>query len=163
MTNRKGGTIDYRSNFPNKKPTGDGDYEISYYGDENFLKSSAFENEKNILQSRICDLEWRNKLLIGAMTVLMILSFAALVFCVILYLNIAKYQERLSELQRSQNVEEFVSDITLALVGGDGRTYGNLFVDGSPVCDDPGWDNNAATVACKMLGFKRVTFQILYA
>ena len=82
MTFRKGVKIENRSNLPYKKTTGDYD-EINYYGDEN-LKSSAFEKEINSRQSRIYNLERRNKLLIGSMTVLMILSFATLAICVIL-------------------------------------------------------------------------------
>ena len=187
MTNRKGGTIDYRSNFPNKKPTGDGDYDINYYGEENFLKSSAFENEKNILQSRICDLEWRNKLLIGSMTVFMILSFATLAFCVILYLNIiVKYQERLSELQSSQDgirariedeLHNRLSDeesnrlvmsksmqtaveTGVVLKGGDWHSFGNVYVNGKPVCDD-GWNStsNQPAVVCRSLGFRTVNIK----
>ena len=174
MTPRKGETIDYRGHY--LKPKGKGseeDYELNYYGDETFLKSCAFENEKDILQSRISELEWRFKLLVVSGIVLMIISIAAIAFSIVHHLKIEQNIQHLSELQRSQNrmevrisdelhqslsVEEFVSEITL--VGGDGRTYGNLFVYGSPVCDDL-WNNNSATVACRMLGFKKVTVQIL--
>ena len=36
----------------------------------------------------------------------------------------------------------------IALVGGTNATNGNVFISGSPVCDD-GWDLNAANVACR--------------
>ena len=40
---------------------------------------------------------------------------------------------------------------TPELRGGSSSNAGNLFINGAPVCDD-GWDNNDATVACRMLG-----------
>merc|ERR1719320_1058902 len=38
----------------------------------------------------------------------------------------------------------------ISLTGGEGRTEGNLLLYGSPVCDQ-GWNDQAATVACRML------------
>ena len=40
---------------------------------------------------------------------------------------------------------------TVELQGGSFPSEGNVFVNGKPVCDDL-WDNNDATVACRMLG-----------
>ena len=50
MTTRKGGTKDYQD-----------DYDRRYYGDDNFLKTSSYEKEKNVTELRIGELEWRNK------------------------------------------------------------------------------------------------------
>jgi len=45
---------------------------------------------------------------------------------------------------------------TPELRGGSSSNEGNLFINGAPVCDD-GWDNNDATVACRMLGYSSGT------
>ena len=49
-------------------------------------------------------------------------------------------------------------DGDVSLVGGNGNNTGNVYVTNKegyhgPVCDDQGWNNNAATVVCKELGF----------
>ena len=171
MTTRKGRTLDYRNNF---KANGKGSEEydvVQYYGDETFLKIDAFENQKNILQAKISSLEWRNQALVISGIVIFIFSLGLLTFSVIQQLKIQETVALLTSLQKSQNgfevrldaepeaslsVEEFVSEISL--LGGDGKTYGNLFLYGNPVCDDPPWNDAAATVACKMLGFNNVKF-----
>ena len=40
----------------------------------------------------------------------------------------------------------------VTLEGGSSSNEGNLFINGQPVCDDS-WDNNDASVACRMLGY----------
>ena len=47
--------------------------------------------------------------------------------------------------------------VLVTLVGGDGSSYGNVFMTNSagfygPVCDD-GWTQQDAAVACRSLGF----------
>ena len=169
MTTRKGRTLDNRNNF---KANGKGSEEydvVQYYGDETFLKIDAFENQKNILQARISSLEWRNKALVISGIVIFIFSLGLLTFSVIQQLKIQETVALLTSLKKTQigfevrldaepetslSVEEFVSEISL--LGGDGKTYGNLFLYGNPVCDDSPWNDAAATVACKMLGFHKV-------
>ena len=169
MTTKKGRTLDYRNN---QKVNGKGSEEydlVQYYGDETFLKIDTFENQRNILQARISGLEWRNKAFLISGIVLAIFSLGLLILSIIQQLKIQETVALVTSLQRLQygievrldsepkgkgpTVEEFVSEISL--LGGDGKTYGNLFVYGNPVCDD-GWNSNAATVACKMLGFDKV-------
>ena len=60
MTTRKrGGIRDYKSN---REAKGNEEYDYNtYYGDENYLRISLFENEKQQLESRISNLESRNK------------------------------------------------------------------------------------------------------
>ena len=41
----------------------------------------------------------------------------------------------------------------VCLIGGTSR-YGNVYVKGKPVCDDD-WNNDAANVVCKNLGYNR--------
>ena len=41
--------------------------------------------------------------------------------------------------------------LKIKLRGGSNRREGNVFVNGKPVCDDL-WDQDDATVACRMLG-----------
>eukprot|EP00397_Hematodinium_sp_SG-2012_P038167 GEMP01041482.1.p1 GENE.GEMP01041482.1~~GEMP01041482.1.p1 ORF type:complete len:235 (+),score=25.39 GEMP01041482.1:50-706(+) len=44
--------------------------------------------------------------------------------------------------------------VGLSLIGGNSKSEGNVHVDGLPVCDD-GWNDHAALVVCKMLGYTR--------
>ena len=41
---------------------------------------------------------------------------------------------------------------SIELQGGSSSNEGNLFVNNRPICDDH-WDDNDATVACRMLGY----------
>ena len=43
-------------------------------------------------------------------------------------------------------------DAKIELKGGSSPMEGNVFVNGKPVCDDL-WDDDDATVACRMLGY----------
>ena len=108
MTTRKGGAKDYKSQ---KAISQDQDYEINYYGDDNFLKTSAYQKEKNVLESRISELEWRNSSLEWknrALTVLMtifllILLIGTVTTSILHEINIEQSLEHISELQRIQN------------------------------------------------------------
>ena len=40
---------------------------------------------------------------------------------------------------------------TIELRGGSVINEGNIYLNGQPICDDY-WENNDATVACRMLG-----------
>ena len=42
--------------------------------------------------------------------------------------------------------------VSAGLVGGPTAHEGNVLINGRPVCDDY-WDNNDATVVCRMLGY----------
>ena len=44
-----------------------------------------------------------------------------------------------------------------AIVGGDGKTKGNLYFAQYPICDDE-WNDISANVACRMMGFQHVCF-----
>merc|ERR1712179_301780 len=45
------------------------------------------------------------------------------------------------------------TDRGIRLCGGNHKSYGNVFYNGQPVCDDE-WDDNDAKVACKMMGYQ---------
>ena len=108
MTTRKGGPKDYKSQ---KAISQEQDYEINYYGDDNFLKSSAYQKEKNVLESRISELEWRNsslewknRTLAFLMTIfLLILLIGTVTISILHEMNIERSLEQISELQRVQN------------------------------------------------------------
>ena len=65
MPSRKDFTIDYKTN-----KRGSRDYDVRYYGEEDFLKTSAFEEERKFLHRRISDLNCRNTFLIVTVAVL---------------------------------------------------------------------------------------------
>ena len=98
MPSRKEGTIDYKRN-----KRGSRDYDVRYYGDEDFLKTSAFEEEKKVLYRRISDLKCRNTFLIISLTVLLIVSFVALTLSVINQVNDTKHQMQIESLREKQN------------------------------------------------------------
>ena len=108
MTTRKGGTKDYKNH---KAMSQDQDYEVNYYGDDNFLKTSEFEKEKNILESRISELElrnksveWKNRTLSVLMTIFLLILFIATLTIAFLHeMNIKQSLEQISELQRVQS------------------------------------------------------------
>lgn len=166
MTTRKDRTLDNRRNL---KANGKGseEYEVNYYGDETFLKIDAFQNEKNNLEARISGLEWRNKALIISVVVLLIFSLVIFALCLStihkqkmnsadsgsvednLNMRLGILETGLGDLEKRKT-----SDITLK--GGDFWSYGNVFINGGPVCDDH-WTSNEAMVVCKSLGFRMVT------
>ena len=182
MTTRKGRTLDYRNN---QKVNGKGSEEydmVQYYGDETFLKIDAFENQRNILQARISGLEWRNKVLVISVIVLLILFVGSFAFSIFHQLNIGKCLDKLSELEEDQNriltkVEALSNyqdeeptrltalakslqksaDTKIILKGGDWYSKGNVFWNGKPVCDD-GWNSTSKQqeVVCRSLGFETV-------
>jgi len=45
------------------------------------------------------------------------------------------------------------TDRGIRLCGGNHKSYGNVFYNGQPVCDDQ-WDDNDAKVVCNMMGFQ---------
>lgn len=174
MTTRKDRTLDHRYNL---KGNGKGseEYDVNYYGDENFLKIDAFENDKNKLQAKISELEWRNKALIifGVIQILFLFATIACTigFSIVMHQNIENIQQNVENIQVRFEDElslqnSFESDFeklekrvkaNLVLRGGDSWSYGNVFINGGPVCDDD-WavNNNNAKVVCTSLGFRQV-------
>ncbi len=159
----------------NLRANGNGseEYEVNYYGDETFLKIDVFENEKNTLQAKISGLERRIKVLVISVIVLLIFSLGIFTLFIIHQLKMdSGSTEFKDELHTIHNVEENLgqrlgilenglgdlekrktSDITLK--GGDLWSYGNVYINGGPVCDDH-WASNEAMVVCKSLGFRLV-------
>ena len=94
MPTRKGGTTDYKSHQKSKGNVSH-DYDINYYGDDDFLKISSYENEKNFVEARISELERRNnalerrnKALVVSVIILLILSFGTLLITFLHKVNI---------------------------------------------------------------------------
>ena len=87
------------------------EYEVNYYGEETFLPpTSVYENEKNIFESRISELEWKNKVLVIISSILLILSIGTLTISIIDQLNIVDHtvdlkqsSKQISEIQIVQN------------------------------------------------------------
>ena len=91
MPTRKGGTTDYKTHHKAKgNIPQDYDNNIHYYGDDNFLKISSYEKEKNFIEARIGELERRNnalerrnKALVASVLIFSILSFGTLIFAIL--------------------------------------------------------------------------------
>ena len=105
MTARREGNIDNkRYNETNENMY----YDVNYYGDDSFLKTSSYEKEKNAFESRISELEWRNKalegkiktLIVSVIVFLLILFIGTLIIVILHELNIEQNYEKISELQR---------------------------------------------------------------
>ena len=77
MPSRKGETINHKTNRP-----GSQDYEAQYYGDDDTLKISAFEEEKKLLNIRISDLKCQNTCLLVIVIVILFLSIVLMTFCI---------------------------------------------------------------------------------
>ena len=109
MTTRKGGTKNYKSNHQANGNTSE-DYDVHYYGDDNFLKTDAYEKEKNIFESRINELEWKNQALgwknkvltISVIAFLLSLFIGILTISIIYELKLEQTREQLSDLQKEQ-------------------------------------------------------------
>ena len=87
------------------------DYDANcYYGDDNFLKTSSFETEKNKIESRLNRLEsrnkaleWKNKVLTVSMTVFIVILLVGTVTMLILHeLNI---EQNYNLIQKEQRVK----------------------------------------------------------
>ena len=112
MTTRKGRTKNYNNNHQANRNTSQ-DSEVHYYGDDNFLKTSAYESEKNIFESRIDELEWKNQALkwkikvltvtVSVIVFLLILFIGILTISIIYELKIEQTREQLSDLQKENN------------------------------------------------------------
>ena len=110
MTTRKGRTKNYNNNHQANRNTSQ-DSDVHYYGDDNFLKTSAYEEEKNIFESRIDELEWRNQALklkikvftVSVLVFLLILFIGILTISIIYELKLEQTREQLSDLQKANN------------------------------------------------------------
>ena len=109
MTTRKrGGARDHKSN---REAKGNEEYDYNtYYGDENYLRISLFENEKQQLESRISILESRNKAveckntaLIVSIIVLLIVTLTIMTILIIHQLNFGQLNTEIIDLK---NVEQ---------------------------------------------------------
>lgn len=98
MPSRKDFTIDYKTN-----KRGSRDYDVRYYGEEDFLKTSAFEEEKKFLHTRINDLNCRNTFLIVTVAVLVFLSIALLTLTIVNQVNITTHQKKITSISRELN------------------------------------------------------------
>lgn len=172
MPTRKGQTKDNRYN-PKANGKGQEEYEVNYYGDETFLKIDVFENEKNIIEAKIGGLKWRNKVLVISVIVLSIFALGNFTLSIIHQLKMdfgsTEFEDELHTIhnveenlgQRLGRLENGLGDLekrktsNITLKGGDLWSYGNVYINGGPVCDDH-WTSNEAMVVCKSLGFRLV-------
>ena len=106
MPSRKEFTIDYKTNI-----RGSRDYDLRYYGDEDFLKTSTFEEEKKFLHRRISDLNCRNTFLIVTVTVLLFLSIVLMTLSIVNQVNITKHQKKIMSISRKLNSSIIRSDV----------------------------------------------------
>ena len=112
MPTRKGRTKNYNNNHQANRNTSQ-DSDVHYYGDDNFLKTSAYEEEKNIFESRIDELEWKNQALkwkikvltvtVSVIVFLLILFIGILTISIIYELKLEQTREQLSDLQKANN------------------------------------------------------------
>ena len=98
-TRKKGGARDHKSN---REAKGNEEYDYNtYYGDENYLRISFFENEKQQLESRISILESRNKaveckntVLVVSIIVLLIATLTIMTIAIVHQLNIEQLKNQ---------------------------------------------------------------------
>ena len=109
MTTRKrGGARDYKSN---REAKGNEEYDYNaYYGDENYLRISLFENEKQQLESRISILESGNKAVESKNTALVVsiivLLLATLTIMTIVIVHQLNIEQLNSEIMDPNNMEQ---------------------------------------------------------
>ena len=109
MPSRKEGTLDYKTNR-----RGSRDYDVRYYGDEDFLKTSAFEEEKKFLHTRINGLNCRNTFLIVTVAVLVFLSLVLLTLSIVNHVN-NKHLKQILSIREKHNSSKVRSDVIKCL------------------------------------------------
>ena len=100
MPSRKGGTIGHGENKPGSMRQ---DYDVRYYGDEDFVKASVFDEEKKILNTRISHLHCRNTCLVVFVIVLLFLSLVLLTLSLINLQNNSKHEMQIASLRKKLN------------------------------------------------------------
>lgn len=79
------------------------DYDVRYYGDEDFVKASVFEEEKKILNTRISHLHCRITLLVVFVIVLLFISLVLLTLSIINLQNNSKHEMQIASLRKKLN------------------------------------------------------------
>ena len=101
MPSRKGGTIGHGEKKPGSMRQ---DYDVRYYGDEDFVKASVFEEEKKILNTRISHLHCRITLLVVFVIVLLFISLVLLTLSIINFQNTSKHEMQIASLRKKLNI-----------------------------------------------------------
>ena len=111
MPSRKGETTNHKTNRP-----GSQDYDAAqYYGDDDSLKISAFEEEKKLLHTRISDLKCWNTCLLVIVIVILFLSIVLMTFCIINQTNNSKHQMQIEKFKkRLNNTESSIKNYKLS-------------------------------------------------
>ena len=100
MPSRKGGTIGHGENKPGSMRQ---DYDVRYYGDEDFVRASVFDEEKKILNTRISHLHCRITCLVVFVIVLLFLSLVLLTVSLINLQNNSKHEMQIASLRKKLN------------------------------------------------------------
>ena len=100
MPSRKGGTIGHGENKPGSMRQ---DYDVRYYGDEDFVKASVFDEEKKILNTRISHLHCRITCLVVFVIVLLFLSLVLMTLSLINLQNNSKHEMQIASLRGKLN------------------------------------------------------------
>ena len=100
MPSRKAETMGHGENKPGSMRQ---DYDVRYYGDEDFVKASVFEEEKKILNTRISHLHCRITLLVVFVIVLLFISLVLLTLSIINFQNTSKHEMQIASLRKKLN------------------------------------------------------------
>ena len=146
-----------------------GEYELCYYDDQNKMQEFMrnYENQGKELKNIKSSITILNRRFCIITSIFSCIILGLIVVIGFIYYDTFVDKED-NTVQNTQNLSVQIDQLenrinynTVELVGGN-HTHGNAFFRGKPICDDKNWNDYAATVFCKMLGFSKVWFIAVY-
>ena len=156
----------------------DDGYDIEYYSNENFVSSVDHETLKNQTQARFGILQNKIIYTISGLVFCFVGLLGFSIYIMVSQNNKIELIKLKLGTKSDENLQISIQNLTklfrddieeesekvrsrfeswFAIVGGDGKTKGNLYFAQYPICDDE-WNDISANVACRMMGFQHVCF-----
>ena len=154
----------------------DDGYDLEYATTEDFVSLDDHKTLKNQMQARFGILQNKIIYTISGLVFCFVGLLGFSIYIMVSQNNEIKFMKSKLSTKSDENLQISVQNLTklfrddieeesekvrswfeswFAIVGGDGKTKGNLYFAQYPICDDE-WNDISANVACRMMGFERV-------